>query len=251
MGPDEETALPGGAIHQVVRVADTVRRAPTARSAYLRELLALFAAQGWPGAPRFLGVDEEGRESFGFLPGRAALGARERRAARTDEALAQLAALVREFHDLTAGTALAEGHEVVCHNDLDPRNTVYAVEEGSGAWRPVAFIDWDLAAPGRRIEDVAHVCWQYLGLGPQSDGAAEASRRMRLVCDAYGLARDGRAGLLDTVLWWQDRCRRGIDAQAGRGDPAMRRLRESGVVDQVRAAQEWVTRHRAALASRL
>ena len=32
--------------------------------------------------------------------------------------------------------------------------------------RPTAFIDWDIAAPRMRIHDVAHVCWQYLGLGP-------------------------------------------------------------------------------------
>jgi len=37
------------------------------------------------------------------------------------------------------------------------------------ACAPVAFIDWDLAVPGRRIHDVAHVCWQYLGLGPGAD----------------------------------------------------------------------------------
>ncbi|MEU8136458.1 phosphotransferase family protein [Streptodolium elevatio] len=65
----------------------------------------------------------------------------------------RVARLVREFHDLTAGTALAGEHEVVCHNDLSPRNTVY--RPVSGSRRPVAFIDWDLAAPGARIDDVA------------------------------------------------------------------------------------------------
>jgi aminoglycoside phosphotransferase (APT) family kinase protein len=54
-----------------------------------------------------------------------------------------VAELVREFHDLTAGTPLAGADEVVCHNDLSPRNTVY--EDGE-ALRPVAFIDWDAAA---------------------------------------------------------------------------------------------------------
>ncbi len=34
--------------------------------------------------------------------------------------------------------------------------------------RPFAFIDWDIAAPGSRIHDVAHVCWQYVVLGPES-----------------------------------------------------------------------------------
>ena len=47
--------------------------------------------------------------------------------------------------------------EVVCHNDLSPKNTVYS-EDGS---RAIAFIDWDIAAPGPRIHDLAFICWQY------------------------------------------------------------------------------------------
>ena len=81
-----------------------------------------------------------------------------------EASLVRVAELVREFHDLTVGTPLAGDAQVVCHNDLAPNNTVYS-PDGSGLC-PVAFIDWDLAAPGRRIHDVAHVCWQYLGLGP-------------------------------------------------------------------------------------
>ena len=91
-----------------------------------------------------------------------------------EASLVRVAELVREFHDLTAGTPLAGDAEVVCHNDLAPNNTVYS-PDGAGL-RPVAFIDWDLAAPGRRIHDVAHVCWQYLGLGP---GAVVGAGRAR------------------------------------------------------------------------
>ncbi|MEV5611098.1 phosphotransferase [Streptomyces sp. NPDC052225] len=243
--PDISETLPGGHVHHVTRVGTTVRRAPTPRSAYVHELLALFERQGWPGAPRFLGTDDGGREIYTYLPGSAALSAEDRQAARTDETLAQLGTLVREFHDITAGTSLAGDHEVVCHNDLDPRNTLYA----PGTWHPTAFIDWDLAAPGRRIDDVAHVCWQYLDLGPKASDVPETSRRLRLLCDAYGVT--DRTPLLDAVLDWQDRCRRGIEAAAAAGDPAMRRLREQGVTEDIRAARSWVTRHRAGLAARL
>jgi hypothetical protein len=69
--------------------------------------------------------------------------------------LARLAVLVREFHGLTARTPLAAGGEVVCHNDLSPKNTVYR-DSGTGL-APVALIDWDIAAPGERIHDIAHV----------------------------------------------------------------------------------------------
>jgi aminoglycoside phosphotransferase (APT) family kinase protein len=166
---------------------------------------------------------------------------------RSEASLARVAELVREFHDLTAGTSLAGDGEVVCHNDLSPKNTVYR-DLGAGL-RPVAFIDWDTAAPGRRIHDIAHVCWQYLNLGPDVSDVEQAARHLRLICDAYGMTR--REGLLEAILWWQDRCRRGIEAAAEAGDPAMVRLRESGVPRSVREAHRWVSAHRRELAATL
>ncbi|WOX17189.1 phosphotransferase [Streptomyces sp. N50] len=235
----EESALGGGAINAVVRVGETVRRtpAPPERSAHVTGLLALFERQGWCGAPRFLGVDERGREVFQYIEGRAAVSPDERSAARTDDSLVRVARLVRDFHDLTHGTPQAGDQDVVCHNDLAPKNTVY-----DSAWHPLAFVDWDLAAPGERVHDVAHVCWQYLDLGPGVTDVPEAARRIALICEAYGL--DDSSWLLDTVLWWQDRCWRGIEAGAERGEPGMVGLRASGVVEEIRDACDWVALHR-------
>lgn len=115
-----------------------------------------------------------------------------------------MARLARQLHDLTAGTPLA--------------------------------------GPGDRLHDVAHVCWQFLPLGPAAGDLDAAARRLRLVCDSYGL--EDRTGLVDTILWWQDRCWRGIEARAASGDPAMRRLRDRGTVRAVRADHAWVTAHR-------
>lgn len=245
MRDDDELALGGGAVTEVVRVGATVRRAPSPRAAYVHGLLALFERRGWRGAPRFLGTDERGREVLDHIEGRAALTPGERAAARSDESLVRTARLVRAFHDLTQGTEAAGDQEVVCHNDLAPKNTVYAVE--GSVWRPVAFIDWDLAAPGERVHDIAHLCWQYLGLGPHVTDVPETARRIRLVCDTYGLT--DRHRLLDTVLWWQERCARGIETGAARGDPAMTGLRDRGAVDEVRSAYDWVAAHRAELAA--
>lgn len=234
-----EQPLRGGSVNTVVRVGDTVRRPPSGRFAH--ELLGLFERSGWDGAPRFLGVDDQDREILSFVDGYVAWGASLARV--TEEAsLARVAELVREFHDLTAGTALAGDQEVVCHNDLAPHNTVY-VRSGAGL-RAVAFIDWDLAAPGRRIHDVAHVCWQYLGLGPGTD-AGWAARGIRLICDVYRL--DGRDEIVDVIMWWQDRCWRGIQAGAAAGRPAMIRLRDDGTVREVQAAFRWVAEHRSEL----
>ncbi|MFJ9620025.1 phosphotransferase [Streptomyces noursei] len=242
-----ESSLPGGFVNQVVRVGTTVRRPSSGRASFVHELLRLFEQRAWTGAPRFLGFDEEGREILDYVDGRVAWTPDLRREACSDEALVRVAQLVREFHDLTSGSALVGPHEVVCHNDLSPKNTVYAV--GEDGWRPVAFIDWDLAAPGERIHDVAHVCWQYLDLGPSVMDPLEAGRQVRLICDAYGLA--DAHGIADAILWWQDRCWRGIEAAATRGEPAMVRLRDEGVTEAVRAAYHWVSAHREDLAGRV
>lgn len=245
----EESALGGGVINVVVRVGETVRRTPppAERSPFVTGLLALFERRGWAGAPRFLGADERGREVFRYIEGRAAVGPEERSAARTDDSLVRLAQLVRTFHDLTHGTPEAGDQDVVCHNDLAPKNTVY-----DGAWHPLAFVDWDLAAPGERVHDVAHVCWQYLDLGPGVTDVPEAARRIALIREAYGLDElDGADRLLDTVLWWQDRCRRGIEAGAERGERGMAGLRASGVVEEIQDAYDWVAAHRRELGALL
>ncbi|MFE6622270.1 phosphotransferase [Streptomyces sp. NPDC057740] len=240
----EEQVLGGGAVNEVVRVGTTVRRTPHERSAYVRELLTHFERRGWEGAPTYIGYDKQDREVFGYLEGRAAVTPRERAAARTDAGLVRVAQLVRAFHDLTHGTPLAGDQDVVCHNDLAPRNTVYAIDGAD--WWATAFVDWDLAAPGERVHDLAHVCWQYLDLGPGVTDVLETARRIALVRDAYGPVVAG-AEIVDVILWWQDRCLRGIEAGAVRGEPAMVRLRERGAADEVRGAYAWVAAHRAEL----
>lgn len=231
---EPEEPLAGGFVTAVVRVGATVRRARS--SAFAHRLLAHFAACDWPGAPRLLGVDERGREVLGFVEGAAAWRPEQQARLRTDANLRRVGQLLREGHDLTAGTALAGDQEVVCHNDLSPRNTIY--QDGT----PVAFVDWDLAAPGARVHDVAHACWQFADLGQATTDVAEAARLIDLVCAGYGLA--DRSALVDTIGWWQDRCWRGIEAGAAAGEPAMVRLRDGGGAASVRVAADWLAAHR-------
>jgi hypothetical protein len=71
---------------------------------------------------------------------------------------------------------------------------------GTGAGlRPAAFIDWDLAAPGQRIRGIAHMCWQYAGLGLQIEDAAQAARQVRLICDLPA-GRPRRGGRHELVV---------------------------------------------------
>jgi hypothetical protein len=50
------------------------------------------------------------------------------------------------------------------------------------------FIDWDLAAPGRRAWDVAWALLSLVPLGPDSNLENEAvGQRIRVFCESYGL----------------------------------------------------------------
>jgi hypothetical protein len=152
----DEVALGGGYVNDVVRVGDTVRRRVREPRPFAQELLKFFEQRDWRGAPRFVGFDSEGREMLSWIEGHVPwVGVNEPPSVWDENAVASVAGLTRQFHDLTASTALAGDAEVVCHNDLSPRNTVYrradAGTSESDGYRPVAFIDWDTASPGRRI----------------------------------------------------------------------------------------------------
>lgn len=66
----EEPLTGGRNASEVVRVGDTVRRAPEPGSAFAASLLGYLEASGYPYAPRYLGVDERGRDILTYIPGR-------------------------------------------------------------------------------------------------------------------------------------------------------------------------------------
>ena len=143
---------------------------------------------------------------------------------------------VREFHDLTARTALAGDQEVVCHNDLSPKNTVYT-DDGT---RAIAFIDWDIAAPAA----ASTTSPSSAGSTPTSRASTGLSRTWKALLAGYGPA--DLTALVPTVLWWQSRTADGIDAQAAAGDPAMQHLRDLDIPKDIRRTRAWVERCRVA-----
>lgn len=141
---------------------------------------------------------------------------------RSDEALIAVAQLIRQAHDASRDFVPVDprwqrlpgspaGNEVICHNDLAPYNTVY--EDG----RPVTFIDWDYAAPGTRVWDLAHAAWRYIPLDHRTP-VAGAARRLRLFCDAYGLRQ--RTALVDVIARRQQVLHDTVREFAARGQPA-------------------------------
>ena len=66
----DEVRLDGGRVTKgVVRVGDTVRRPTKKSSPFVRDLLSHLHTHGFDDAPRYLCVDERGRETFSYLEG--------------------------------------------------------------------------------------------------------------------------------------------------------------------------------------
>ena len=192
-----EVPLHGGRITSgVVCVDDEVRRPQRRNADFAHAVLRSLERRHFAGAPRFLGVDERGRERLSYLPGWVAPD--RDHGAWSDEQLLAASRLIRGFHDTLAASPLADGEETVCHNDLGPCNTVH--RDGV----PYAFIDWDTAAPGPRVLDVAHAVWRW-AITSDTDELAldEQARRVRLMSEAYGGYEP--TALLDAVLANQDR----------------------------------------------
>ena len=197
----KEVPLPGGRVTPgVTRIGDTVRRPSHANSVFVRRLLTCLNERGFGGAPRYLGVDEHGREVLTFLPGEVPLDLDPK---FPDEALVAAARLIRDYHDATSGSTLAGRHEVICHNDLSPCNFVFRSR------LPVGITDFDAAAPGARLRDLGYALFLWLNLGTDGADLPEQARRIRLFCDAYGIAADDRmvSAVLDAVTENVDRLR--------------------------------------------
>jgi Phosphotransferase enzyme family len=196
----EEPLLGGNATAGVVRVGDTVRRPAGPQTPAVHALLSHLHAVGFDGAPRPLGIDERGREVLSFLPGTVPwpdrfdlLEPRMR--------LVRAAGLIRRFHDAVTGFAPpagarwqvlipAEGPcDIIAHHDLAPWNLVIGPH-----W---AFIDWDLAAPGTRLWDVAYAAHGFVPLSANPRWQhRDAGCRLRTFADAYGLDEAQRRELV-------------------------------------------------------
>lgn len=229
----EEVSLRGGWVTEgVVRVGDSVRRPAGTNSIFVAGLLLHLEQVGFDGAPRFLGYDERGREILTFIEGEVPSDCGLR--VWTDEQITVAMKLLRNFHDHTTGVEIAGAGEVVCHNDCGPWNVVWRNDT------PVAMIDFDGAAPGRRLDDLSYAAWKYLNLGLIELPISEQRRRLSLLVASYGAERDAR--LLDAIAGAQGKMRQMIESSPSGAQ------RDQNLA-QITREQQWLTNHGTALFS--
>jgi Phosphotransferase enzyme family len=193
---------------EVLRLGDTVRRPVGSHGAAVSLLLEHLAVEGFP-APVLTGRDEDGRETYRWIEGDVPVPPYPEWSL-TDAALASVGILLRRYHDsvrsfspprhLQWSDELADprGGPIVCHNDVCPENVVFRNGEA------VALLDFDLAAPGKPVWDLAQTARMWIPLLPPELSGERAHldrpRRLALLADAYGLERAEHRPLVDAVI---------------------------------------------------
>ncbi|WP_405749444.1 phosphotransferase [Streptomyces sp. NBC_01411] len=188
-------ALTGGRMAaEVLRQDDTVLRPASDSSEFMASLLKVFEQQNFRGAPRYLG-QVDGRDILSFIEGDVPAKFQP----WSNDQVSAAARLLREMHDATRGSDLAGRFDVVCHHDPGPNNAVF--QDGI----PAAFIDFEQAAPGGRLEDVAYFAWTWTISSKQVMPLEDQAAQVRLIADVYGLEDAERRALVDCILERQSR----------------------------------------------
>ena len=245
----ETEVLVGGTANrgQVVRVGDTVRRPQRPTSAATHALLRHLADTGFPGAPRFLGVDALGREVLSYVRGTAVTPPYPAWAL-TDEALVSVAHLLRDYHRAVS-TFDPTSHawppsppapfagQLISHNDVNLDNVVF--RDG----RAVALIDFDLASPGSRVWDVACAARLWAPLRPAPDihdtRRGRALERFRSFVDGYGLDRGAREAVVGAVAQNHDWSYDVVGTAAANGHPAFSEYLAGGAGARAERTRRW------------
>ncbi len=113
---------------------------------------------------------------------------------------------------------LRKTHEIVCHGDASPCNCVFV--DGL----PMAFIDFDTAHAGSRLDDLGYAAWLWIDIGNEDFSVDHQGQRVADFFRAYGLETDGAipsiiaaqlalAARTDSanVRAWSDSCRQWVE----------------------------------------
>jgi hypothetical protein len=206
-----EVVLVGGVANAgaVTRRGTHILRPASPHTPTVRRFLSALAGTGFDGASVPDGTEPDGRERFHYVAGDVPLVPYPDWA-QSDDALASLARLLRGYHDAARQVPVDDGDRwsdemadplggsVVCHNDVCLENVVF--RHG----RAVALLDFDFAAPGRPLYDLAALARMCVPIDDESRvrfgwHPADLPARLRLVADEYGLDPAERVAIVSML----------------------------------------------------
>jgi Ser/Thr protein kinase RdoA (MazF antagonist) len=249
--------LVGGTANRgrIVRVGDTVHRPLGEHSRAVHAFLNHLEARGFDGSPRVRHTHGD-TEVLSYLPGTAANDPAPQWAL-TEDALRGVGALLQALHTHSAGfdgTGLRWQRRVparwrgplITHNDPHPANVIFRDE------RPVALIDFDLAAPSCRAWELAVAACFWIPLCDERDvddsRQGAALTRLRALLDAYGASARLRREVVDATVEANGWISTIIESGARHGHPAFGEVWRSTAARYTRA-HEWLATNSRRLAN--
>lgn len=259
----ESKVLTGGAMNLVVKIGDTVHRTVKGHPMLHSYLLYLEKA-GMPTVPRFLGLDETGREVLTYLKGKT-MGPDyppHHPCLHSDETIIDMACFMRKLHDVSVGFLPEavknswenpyfpnESYETICHGDAAIWNFTFVDERVAGLF------DFDQAYPGTRAWDLTITVFSAVGLtyfiyDPElnaSEGyepgkhAAERKRCVKLFFDAYGM--DCPANFMELVALRMEKICESIKAGVVKGVETYVQMEKGGGLTHYQKIAEHVRDH--------
>jgi Phosphotransferase enzyme family len=242
-----------------IRHGNTILRPAGPWTPTVHSLLRHLEQVAFPGSPRVVGdgYDDQGREILTYIEGQIA-----HPRPYTDEGIFQVGQLLRALHDATASFQPPPGavwrpwrlrsdapDVVISHGDVGPWHVIQRQD------RPVGFIDWSLAGPTDRLEELAASGWwnAQLGFGDdldQDNGPPEAvarrGRQLRLFLDGYGLPTAERRGLVTRMIEFAVRDSAGL-AKIKQITPESNDPTTLWILAWQTRAAAWMLRHRPTL----
>jgi hypothetical protein len=200
---------------RVTREGEVVLRPAPANAATIHRLLRYVASRGFP-VPEPIELLGDGREALRYIPGEVSVPPYREQWVKSDRTLGQVGTFLRSYHEAVKGfdagdeaewsRELADpaGGEVICHNDECIENVVFAGGQAAG------LLDFDFAAPGRRVWDLAMTARYWIPLLDPESAAATARNdleplpRLGLLADAYALDDAGRRSFSGVLMEIED-----------------------------------------------
>jgi thiamine kinase-like enzyme len=177
MNQEEIPFVSGESKQKVVRVGDTVRKEPTENRELIREVMIQLAEDSFQYSPRYLGIDDKGREMMTYIDGQ-----QMNHTKITIALMKQAVEVLREFHDILSVSELSGEEETLLHTDFAPWNLIVNGD------KLVGVVDFDDVKPGKRIYDVAYICWNLLDIGSKDSDFSEEEiyKYLPILLDSYG-----------------------------------------------------------------
>ncbi len=257
-GFEEEEVLTGGNVSNVYRSGNTVRRELKSGSHKIHRLLKHLENKGFSYAPKFLGIDEKGREVLSFIEGEAG-NYPLKQYMWSDDVLIEIGKMLRLYHDSVSDFSFDDSwksidntpkpFEVLCHNDFAIYNIIFNDE------RPIGIIDFDVAAPGPRLWDIAYTLYTCVPLSRfylsetgekiyynSSQHAQHIKQRVKFFFDSYG--EEAEEDYLEMVLLRVEGLCKTIIRKAREGDIAFQKMIDEGHLEHYQNDIKFIREHR-------